>query len=334
MQTADLSPHLYARHSRHDDIGEDHVKAIGVAGHLLQPLDPIGCKHSSEAELIKRVTRAGGNLGIVFHDQDAGARHGRFDRARDFGGRVPHGRSDTGKVEREASSGSHDALDLDLAARLARKAEHLRKAEPRSGSHRFLREEWLEDTLALVGRNAGSGVLDGYRDKSAWRFRPLAYCGNSLGAAQADGKPAIALHRVARIQGQVDERGVELIGVNVDAKGFGDVQDDLDPDALIACLTDDVRFENVSNSGQSLVTTSKAAFADLARQSAEAFHEREQSVRRTVVGDDAVAVEIDYRAKLAADLPNGMKAGDVLQLRGVSFFKLRDGRIAEIVDFS
>ncbi|MDP9414412.1 MAG: nuclear transport factor 2 family protein [Pseudomonadota bacterium] len=107
-----------------------------------------------------------------------------------------------------------------------------------------------------------------------------------------------------------------------------------DVDALIACVTDDVRFENVSNSGPSLATTSKAAFADLARQSAEAFYEREQSVRRTVMGDDAVAVEIDYRARLAADLPNGMKAGDVLQLRGVSLFKLRDGRIAEILDFS
>ncbi len=123
----------------------------------------------------------------------------------------------------------------------------------------------------------------------------------------------------------------ELPGV---VKSYISAYNRKDVDAMIACLTDDVRFENVSNSGPSLVTISKAAFADLARQSAEAFHEREQSVRRTILGDEAVAVEIDYRAKLAADLPNGMKAGDVLQLRGVSLFKLRDGRIAEIVDFS
>ncbi len=123
----------------------------------------------------------------------------------------------------------------------------------------------------------------------------------------------------------------ELPGV---VKSYISAYNRKDVDALIACLTDDVRFENVSNSGQSLVTTSKAEFADLAQQSAAASQEREQSIRRTVVGDDAVAIEIDYRAKLAADLPNGMKAGDVLQLRGVSLFKLRDGGIAEIVDFS
>jgi steroid delta-isomerase-like uncharacterized protein len=107
-----------------------------------------------------------------------------------------------------------------------------------------------------------------------------------------------------------------------------------DVDALLDCLAGDVRFENVSNAGGSMAVEGKAAFAELARQSAAAFAEREQIVRRAVVSGDEVAVEIGYRATVAADLPNGMKAGQVLDLRGVSFFRLEGGRIAEVVDFS
>lgn len=103
---------------------------------------------------------------------------------------------------------------------------------------------------------------------------------------------------------------------------------------LLECLTDDVRFENFSNASGSMAVVGKEAFAALAHQSAAAFATREQSVRRAVVSGDQVAVEIDYEATVAMDLPNGFTKGQGLKLRGVSFFRMKGGLIAEVVDFS
>jgi hypothetical protein len=100
-----------------------------------------------------------------------------------------------------------------------------------------------------------------------------------------------------------------------------------DIDALLATVTDDVVFENVSNHGDSLRTEGRAAFEALARQSALAFSSRCQSVVEAVLGGDRVALLIDYEATFAAD-------GRQIRLRGSSFFRLRDGLIARIVDSS
>lgn len=53
-----------------------------------------------------------------------------------------------------------------------------------------------------------------------------------------------------------------------------------------------------------------------------------------VLNTDSAAVEIDYQATLAQDLPNGRKAGEQLTLRGVSVFESQDGRIMRISDYS
>ena len=45
-------------------------------------------------------------------------------------------------------------------------------------------------------------------------------------------------------------------------------------------------------------------------------------------------VEIDYAATVAADLPNGWKAGQELAFRGASYFELSDGLISRIIDES
>ena len=107
-----------------------------------------------------------------------------------------------------------------------------------------------------------------------------------------------------------------------------------DVDSLIATLTDDVVFENLSNQAAPTRTEGRAAFEALARQSVLVFSSRRQSVVEAVVGADCVALFIDYEATVLADLPNGWKAGQQIRLRGSSFFHLRNGRIAQVVDFS
>lgn len=105
-------------------------------------------------------------------------------------------------------------------------------------------------------------------------------------------------------------------------------------EAMLACLTDDVRFENLSDGTVTAATTGKEAFARLAGQSVGLFSEREQVVEGCIAAGPRVALRIRYSATVAADLPNGWRAGQQVGLQGASFFTLRDGLIAELADIS
>ncbi|MCK8490407.1 nuclear transport factor 2 family protein [Spirosoma sp. RP8] len=104
--------------------------------------------------------------------------------------------------------------------------------------------------------------------------------------------------------------------------------------ALLALLDEQIFFENISNSSGITQTTSKQAFEQLALQSADYVAERKQVVRFMVVSATAAAVEIDYSATLATDLPNGLKAGDTIRLRGVSIFEMKHKKFTRISDYS
>ena len=106
-----------------------------------------------------------------------------------------------------------------------------------------------------------------------------------------------------------------------------------DVSALVSCVSDDVVFENVSNSGSSLKIVGRAAFADLARQAAAMFASRHQSVLHAVVDGDRVALEVDWTGTPAVDL-GPMKAGEPVALRGASFMTIAAGRLIRIVDLS
>src|SRR4051794_6582104 len=81
-----------------------------------------------------------------------------------------------------------------------------------------------------------------------------------------------------------------------------------DAETVIDCVSGDVVFENVSNSGQSLKVEGRAAFAELARQAVTMFSSRNQAVRKAVVDDNEVALEIDWIGTPTVDL-GPMKAG-------------------------
>jgi hypothetical protein len=58
------------------------------------------------------------------------------------------------------------------------------------------------------------------------------------------------------------------------------------------------------------------------------------AVEPLTLGDRTAAVEIEYEAVLAIDLPTGLKSGETMQLRGVTVFAFSDGKIARISDYS
>lgn len=120
----------------------------------------------------------------------------------------------------------------------------------------------------------------------------------------------------------------ELITRYIDAYNRKDVA------GMVFVLSDDVTFENVSNSGSTLTLTGKQDFEAQARQVLPVFSEREQRVvSLTVEGNRAVA-EISYQATVAHNLPNGWQAGQQIILRGVSVFEGKDDKIYRISDYS
>lgn len=109
---------------------------------------------------------------------------------------------------------------------------------------------------------------------------------------------------------------------------------DFDIDGMLAVVHPDVLFRNMSGGEVNAETNGAEAFRQLAEQSKGLFVSRCQKVTRFDIRDEAATVEIDYEGVLAMDLPNGMKAGDILRLQGRSEFEFRDGKLLRITDYS
>ena len=104
--------------------------------------------------------------------------------------------------------------------------------------------------------------------------------------------------------------------------------------AMLDCLSGEVRFINRSNGETTIETHGIEAFRALAEQGVQLFAEREQTILDCIAIDDRAAVRIGYRAKVKTDLPNGWKAGQEIEMTGTSFFMISEGKISEVIDAS
>ncbi len=107
-----------------------------------------------------------------------------------------------------------------------------------------------------------------------------------------------------------------------------------DIDGMIDCVTDDVVFENISNSGQSMRLDGKDMMRQVAELSGNAFSYRRQRLVNVVTGAGKAAAEIEFEGKAAVDLPNGIRAGETVKIRGASFFEFRGNLLCRIADYS
>ena len=108
----------------------------------------------------------------------------------------------------------------------------------------------------------------------------------------------------------------------------------VDVDGMLECVTDDVRFENISNAGQSMQLSGKTALGQIASASAEAFTFRRQRLISMLSDGEKAAAEVHFQGIAALDLPNGTREGQSIEIRGASFFESRDGLLSRIVDYS
>ena len=107
-----------------------------------------------------------------------------------------------------------------------------------------------------------------------------------------------------------------------------------DVEGMIKDLHHDIVFENISNDQVNLTTKGIVEFKKQAELAKTYFTEREQKITSWNFLGNTVVITIDYKGVLAMGLPNGMSAGDTLQLKGQSTFEFNDGQLIKIVDKS
>jgi len=99
-------------------------------------------------------------------------------------------------------------------------------------------------------------------------------------------------------------------------------------------LTENVVFENISNGNIELRTEGITEFTKQAESAKQYFTERKQTIESWEFNNSKVIIGVDYKAILAIDLPNGLKTGDTLELKGKSEFEFENQKIKSITDKS
>jgi hypothetical protein len=99
-------------------------------------------------------------------------------------------------------------------------------------------------------------------------------------------------------------------------------------------LSDDVVFENISDHKRNLRTEGLDAFIKQAEAAKQYFSKRKQHILSWHYQPDKITVEIDFEAVAAVDFPDGIRAGDTINLKGISEFTFRNEKIAWIKDIS
>lgn len=109
---------------------------------------------------------------------------------------------------------------------------------------------------------------------------------------------------------------------------------EFDVDKMVEDFDAPIVFENISNGEPSVSLTGLDLFKEQAEQVKNYFSTRMQTIKSYTHRGDETEVEIDYKAVLATDFPNGLKRGDKLNLQGKSIFQFSRDKIIKLTDIS
>ena len=105
-------------------------------------------------------------------------------------------------------------------------------------------------------------------------------------------------------------------------------------DGMVKDMAEDIYFENISNGHVTLSIKGLDAFRKQAEEAIVFFSGRQQIITGMIHQGEKTEVDIEYKAMVAIDLPNGLKKGDVLQMAGKSVFTFSDSAITALTDIS
>lgn len=108
-----------------------------------------------------------------------------------------------------------------------------------------------------------------------------------------------------------------------------------DVDGMVEVLDSNVHFQNIVEGQVNLSLLGRTAFKEQAIQAAAVFEERQQTILGVQeVDESTIAIKIAYTGKVAVDMPNGMQAGQEIEMEGESIFGFSGDKIVLIKDIS
>lgn len=107
-----------------------------------------------------------------------------------------------------------------------------------------------------------------------------------------------------------------------------------DIDKMVADFDGSIVFENIQNGETNMILNGIKEFTVQAEKAKEYFSERKQTITSLRQDEITAIVDIDYYAVLAIDFPNGLKAGQGLNMKGKSIFQFLDDKIIKLTDMS
>ncbi|MBX0331693.1 nuclear transport factor 2 family protein [Pontibacter sp. HSC-14F20] len=107
-----------------------------------------------------------------------------------------------------------------------------------------------------------------------------------------------------------------------------------DVEGMLLCLHKEVEFRNISNGEVNLFLQGIVALREQAERAAKLFKEREQVMLHYQEQQNTAEVTIAYRAVLATNFSEELKAGDTLELKGKTIFGFQQEKIISIEDHS
>lgn len=117
-------------------------------------------------------------------------------------------------------------------------------------------------------------------------------------------------------------------------KNYVQSYNNFDIEGMTKDLDEGIVFQHIAHGEVNVKTEGLQAFREQAESAKQYFKEREQTITSWEMHDSVVTIEISYKAILAIDLPNGLVAGDTLELKGTSSFEFENGKITRITDKS
>ena len=117
-------------------------------------------------------------------------------------------------------------------------------------------------------------------------------------------------------------------------KQFISAYNSLNVEKMLEFLHPEIIFKNISNGKVSVETHGISEFQEIANQSLAIFKERKQKIVSYSEVEDKVKLIISFHAILAIDLPNGLKIGDSIDLKGESEYLFKDNLLLSIIDDS
>lgn len=107
-----------------------------------------------------------------------------------------------------------------------------------------------------------------------------------------------------------------------------------DIDAMLSLFHSGCQFENYNGNQLTASANGLSELRKMMEQGRDIFSSRKQTVTEFVFEVEIAVVEISYKGRLKVDLPNGLKAGNELNLQGCSKFEFQDGLIKNLKDYS